>query len=89
MVGFVEHPFEKVGKMAFPAATKRKIFDNAHGKCERCGRRLVFENHNEGERGAWEAHHRTAVSNGGTDAPSNGEALCLEYHKKTRTYGTH
>ena len=23
----------------------------------------------------------------GSDAPSNGEALCLDCHKKTRTYG--
>ena len=75
--------------MAFSDEAKREIFDNANGKCERCGEELVFENHTEGERGAWEAHHRTAVSSGGSDAPSNGEALCLDCHKKTRTYGAH
>ena len=75
--------------MAFSKEAMRKIFDNDHGKCERCGKHLVFENHEEGERGAWEAHHRTAKSSGGTDEPSNGEALCLECHKATRTYGKH
>ena len=74
--------------MAFSDETRREIFDNANDKCERCGKELVFENHTEGERGAWEAHHRTAVSSGGSDAPSNGKALCLDCHKSTRTYGT-
>ena len=74
--------------MAFSTKAKQEIFDNAHGKCERCGKKLVFDNHNEGERGAWEAHHRVAVHSGGSDLPSNGEALCLDCHKKTRTYGT-
>ena len=73
--------------MAFSDKVKREIFDNAKGKCERCGKQLVFDNHNEGERGAWEAHHRTAVHKGGNDTPSNGEALCLDCHKATRTYG--
>ena len=54
------------------------------GKCERCGKQLLLE----GEWGAWEAHPRVAVKSGGSDAPSNGEALCLDRHKKTRTdYG--
>lgn len=73
--------------MAFSEETRRKIFDNAGGKCERCDKQLVFANHNEGERGAWEAHHRTAVSKGGDDTASNGEALCLDCHKETRSYG--
>lgn len=73
--------------MAFSSETKKAIFANANGRCERCGKQLVFENHFEGERGAWEAHHRVAVSKGGSDAPSNGEALCLDCHKNTRTYG--
>lgn len=75
--------------MAFSEATRRKIFDKARGRCERCGKQLVFENHTEGQRGAWEANHRTAVRSGGSDITSNGEALCLECHKNTRTYGTH
>jgi 5-methylcytosine-specific restriction endonuclease McrA len=69
--------------MAFSEQTRRKIFDNAKGKCESCGKQLVYQNHTEGEPGAWEAHHKTAVRSGGSDAPSNGKALCLDCHKKT------
>ena len=67
--------------MAFSAETRRKIFDNADGKCEKCDKQLVFANHNEGERGAWEAHHRISVKSGGNDTASNGKALCLDCHK--------
>ena len=73
--------------MAFSEETKDLIFQRAGGKCERCGKQLARNNHFEGEWGAWEAHHKTAVKSGGSDAPSNGEALCLDCHKKTRTYG--
>ena len=73
--------------MAFSKATKDEIFNRAGGKCERCCKQLVRDNHMEGERGAWEAHHKTSLHSGGNDVPSNGEALCLDCHKKTRTYG--
>jgi len=73
--------------MAFSEETKRRIFDNAGGKCEKCGKQLVFGNRTEGERGAWNAHHKTAVSSGGKDIASNGKALCIECHKSTYTYG--
>ena len=73
--------------MAFDEVTRRIIFQNANGKCERCGEVLVYNNHTEGQRGAWEAHHKTSVSAGGTDTASNGKALCLDCHKKTYTYG--
>lgn len=74
-------------KMAFSEEAKDLIFRHAGGKCERCGKQLARNNHLEGEWGAWEAHHKTAVKSDGSDAPSNGEALCLDCHKKTRTYG--
>lgn len=73
--------------MAFPEKVKREIFLNANKKCEKCGKQLCFENHKEGEKGAWEAHHKVSVAAGGKDIASNGEALCLDCHKKTRTYG--
>lgn len=73
--------------MAFSKSDKDEIFKHAHGKCERCGKLLCRDNHNEGERGAWEAHHKTSLKAGGEDIPSNGEAVCLACHKATRTYG--
>ena len=71
--------------MRFSEETRRTIFNNANGKCEAagCGKQLVWGNHTEGQRGAWEAHHRTSVKSGGSDTASNGKALCLECHKKT------
>ena len=73
--------------MAFSSDTKRKIFDNANGKCEKCGKQIVFDNHTEGQYGAWEAHHKISVASGGSDTASNGKALCLDCHKATLTYG--
>ena len=73
--------------MAFSEEIKRKIFDNARGKCEKCGKALIYGNHKEGESGAWEAHHKTSVNSGGQDVASNGKALCLQCHKNTYTYG--
>lgn len=83
--------------MAFSEETKRLAFDRAMGRCEckrstcnhgsRCNKLLVFENHTEGQRGAWEAHHKVAVSVGGDDSLSNCEVLCLDCHKNTKSYG--
>ena len=47
--------------MAFSKSDKDEIFKHAHGKCERCGKLLCRDNHDEGERGAWEAHHKTSL----------------------------
>lgn len=73
--------------MAFSEKAKKEIFEGARGKCEHCGKKLSFGNHEEGEWGAWEPHHRVSRSSGGSDCASNGEALCLGCHKKTYTYG--
>ena len=73
--------------MAFSLEIRRKIFNKAGGRCERCNKQLVFNNHNKGERGAWHAHHKTSLASDGKDIASNGKALCLDCHKSTRTYG--
>jgi len=85
--------------MAFSKTTVDAAWKRADGKCEcrrsthnhpytRCGKTLVYENRGkDGARGAWEAHHKTAVSSGGSDALSNCEILCVDCHKKTGSYG--
>jgi 5-methylcytosine-specific restriction endonuclease McrA len=65
--------------MAFSDETRRLILARAGGKCERCGTLL--------RDGQWHAHHRTSVDAGGSDVPSNGQALCIPCHQGTRTYG--
>jgi 5-methylcytosine-specific restriction endonuclease McrA len=78
--------------MAFSEATKNAAFIRAGGKCEcdrmsctvhrtyRCTASLA---------GRWHAHHRTAVSAGGSDSLSNCQALCIPCHEQTQTYGAH
>lgn len=86
--------------MAFSETIVLKAWERAGGKCEcrrrtcghagRCNKQLVWENRGEeGQRGAWEAHHATAVASGGADILSNCEILCLECHKNTGSYGRH
>lgn len=75
--------------MGFSENKRKKIFDNAKGYCEVCRKKLCLHNHVKGSRGAWNAHHKTSSASGGRDIPSNGCALCVDCHKKTRTYGKH
>ena len=84
--------------MAFPKTVVDDAWKRSGGKCEctrtshghsaRCGKNLCYENRGkDGAWGAWEAHHRVSVASGGRDILSNCEMLCLDCHKKTRTYG--
>ena len=73
--------------MSFTKETKNKIFDNAKGHCQKCDKQIVRNNHTEGQRGAWHAHHSTSVASGGGNNASNGKALCVSCHKDTKTYG--
>ena len=66
--------------MAFSEATKRRIFDNAGGKCEKCGKQIVFDNRTKGKRGAWNAHHKNHVASSGSNTARNGRALCIDCH---------
>ena len=60
----------------------------SHGHFGRCNKQLSYGNRGkEGAWGAWEAHHKTAASVGGTDTLSNCEILCLDCHKGTGSYG--
>ena len=75
--------------MGFSAETIFKAFIRASGCCEYCGAKLDWNNHREGQRGAWEAHHKIAQKDGGSDNLSNCKILCLNCHKNTDSYGSH
>lgn len=75
--------------MGFPESVINDAWERACGHCESCGKELVKANHDEGQRGAWEAHHIKAKKDGGTDRLSNCKILCLDCHKKTSSYGSH
>lgn len=75
--------------MAFSQSTIDIAWKRAGGRCEKCGKQLVYANHEDGERGAWEAHHKKAVKDGGSDDLGNCQILCLSCHRATRSYGSH
>lgn len=75
--------------MGFSDSVIEQAWERSGGYCEKCGKMLVHDNHEEGERGAWEAHHIKAQSDGGKDILSNCRILCLDCHKRTRSYGRH
>ena len=67
--------------MAFSEETKKQALKDAGYKCEKCGTSLSMS--------TAEAHHKTSVDAGGSDAPSNCQILCHNCHVATRTYGKH
>ena len=76
--------------MAFPQSVVKQAWDKVNGHCNRCGKQLVWNNRgDDGQRGAWEAHHKLSQSHGGSDTLSNCEILCLNCHTNTKSYGKH
>lgn len=84
--------------MAFSNETIVKAWNRANGHCEceratcgharKCNKQLSrYARGDDNSPYGWEAHHKTAVSNGGQDTLSNCEILCMECHKNTRSYG--
>ena len=70
--------------MAFSEKDVKNAFDKAEKKCERCDKKLVWENRGREERGCWEAHHKNRSFG---DIPSNIEILCFECHSESRSFG--
>lgn len=85
--------------MAFSDATVLAAWQRAGGRCEcgrgscghgpwRCGKVLNWTARGKDYAlGGWEAHHKVAVSSGGSDLLSNCEILCIPCHKNTGSYG--
>jgi hypothetical protein len=87
--------------MAFPLQVIREAWQRADGRCEcdrnyhthkidnqRCEELLVWELMDRiGEKGAWKAHHKIPVVNGGHEDLHNCEILCCECHKSAASYG--
>ena len=75
--------------MAISENTRKELYKRAGGTCEctmsvcnhsgRCSNGLSA--------GYWDAHHKTSVAAGGSDALSNLTAMCATCHKNTSTYG--
>ena len=70
------------------SGSKCECTRTSHGHSGRCNKSLSYDNRGkDGAWGAWEAHHKVAVSSGGNDTLSNCEILCLDCHKNTGSYG--
>lgn len=75
--------------MAFDQNTRDQAYRRAGGLCEcrmstcnhRLGRCFVSLGYD------WELHHAHSQAAGGSDGLSNGIAMCIACHKRTRTYG--
>lgn len=68
--------------MAFSNTTKEQALKDAGYKCEKCKTPLTMN--------TAEAHHKTSVDAGGSDALSNCQILCHSCHVgTTTTYGKH
>ncbi len=67
--------------MAFPDRTVEVEWQVVNGKCEKCGKALVWENRGRTGPGAWEAHHK----DGNPDYNSilNIQILCWPCHEST------
>lgn len=66
----------------FSDETVEQAWKRAGGKCEICGKALVWENRGrENGRGCWEAHHKD--ENSKNNKRGNCQILCWECHKKT------
>jgi len=84
----VKEAWKRAGGSYPPAPAYCECKRSEHGHSGRCNKQLVWENRGkEGERGAWEAHHTVSQEKGGEPILSNCEILCLDCHKKTKTYG--
>ena len=85
--------------MSFPDSVVQAAWRRSGGVCEcersthmhrsgKCTQRLIWsERGNDVTPFGWEAHHKTAVSKGGSDTLSNCEILCISCHKRTQSYG--
>lgn len=63
--------------MAFSEDTIERAWKRQGGRCAACGKRLVWDNRERGEWGAWHPHHKLPRGYEGTDYLSNCAILCI------------
>ena len=70
--------------MAFSEETIERAWKRQEGHCAACDGLMVRKNRggNLGYRGAWEAHHKKPIKDGGTDYLNNCALLHLRCHLK-------
>ena len=67
--------------MTFSEDVIDKAWQRQEGRCAACDRLMVRQNRNKrGTRGAWQAHHRKPLKDGGTNYLSNCVLLHIKCH---------
>lgn len=72
----------------FTDFTIQQAFTRAKGRCEKCGTPLSFQSRGVESGYGWEAHHVISLASNGSNSLSNCKILCVNCHKKTRSYGS-
>ena len=67
--------------MAFPEDIVRTRFDIVDSKCQRCGKKLAWEDRGPAGVGTWQAHH--IDENTHNNSITNCKILCWPCHEKT------
>jgi hypothetical protein len=60
----------------FTAQVIKNAWIRQRGRCAACGKELTLDNRDRGEVGAWHAHHRKPLSEGGGNTLRNCVILC-------------
>ena len=60
----------------FPIEVIKNAWIRQGGRCAACGKELTMDNRDRGEVGAWHAHHRKPLSEGGGNTLRNCVILC-------------
>lgn len=62
-------------------------FDHQDGRCALCGKEIVFENCDEGDRGSWHAHHIDGDFE--NNSLRNCTCVCINKPQKCHLYIAH
>jgi len=65
----------------FSDETVEKAWKRSGGKCEKCGKKLKWENRGRDNDDCWEAHHKDGDAK--NNKPENCQILCWSCHEET------
>ena len=63
--------------MPFSNLIISRAWNRQAGLCAYCGKKLTWNNYQNGDEGAWHPHHRKPESEGGSDTLDNCVVLCI------------
>jgi hypothetical protein len=76
-----------MGRFSKDNSTEEKRFWKQKSRCALCSKKIVFENFERGDRGAWEAHH--IDGNSDNHMFTNCACVCRSCHKDIAHHGAY